>query len=849
MLAWLLLSQIKTSDIQFDVRPHEGLTVSSNGVPVIRGSGFQYYAPGWTKGYYSSRWQDQVVRRIDDRTIEVQFNEGGASGTITYRKNGNQLSIDHEFNWSGNGEALVELNNGLIWVPPFRNARATFDGTSRTLPQLAPIGGLDKRLLSSPAKVTSFLSQVASVSLTSSELATTFDGRKYDQEWAEAAPVYWQGIPALAVHRGSPTKVHSEYVIGVEAPTPGAPKKLVLAPILVKDGVMPDETVPPIIPNPKMSVLDWDHALTVSNLWKFPAGRPKFFDLFRGELEKRFEMPEVGSLENRIAFDGGMSDFKQREGTYHLKITKDSISVYGQEAAGLRNAMYRLAQMAFIRDGKVCLPTGVIEDEPRSDFRGVHLFVGPNALEFHQKLWSNVLRPLGFNKVVLECERTNWASMGPTIDPATMKLADLAKLFKWYRSQEVEPIPLIQSLGHMDWLLRADSRKDFAINPSVPYTLDPRKPGAKELIGGIWSEVFTTLKPTTIHVGLDEVDLRGFATKNPELKTELWKEMLGYLGGMAKQNQVNLMLWGDEGLAPNEAIDAANGDDAGNAAKRRAAIPKGSMIADWHYKADQAHVPFLKSLQKWKLEGFRPIASTWYRPENVRGFDVAADVEGVGTLQTTWAGTESDEAHMFRSLNQFTAMVLAGDYGWSGRAEKIEQLPYSAANIFAKMYNPIQSPLAASPAQLFGRGPIFQCGHVKFSLLEGMALPGITPGGLTAPESLEISLNGTAKEVAFALGCDAPSADSEIIAEMTLVYADGTQDKSPIYYGHHVRSADDAGSTLFGERKNDLTCFRFKTKPKALKNVTFRSTNRYSGLTINGITLVPFKGAKSSSSG
>ena len=94
-----------------------------------------------------------------------------------------------------------------------------------------------------------------------------------------------------------------------------------------------------------------------------------------------------------------------------------------------------------------------------------------------------------------------------------MKKEDLAKLFQWYRGIEVEPIPLIQSFGHMGWLFANGMNKDLAINPQVPYTLDPRKPGAKELIGKVWDEAASLLKPRTIHVGLDEVDMLGFQPK------------------------------------------------------------------------------------------------------------------------------------------------------------------------------------------------------------------------------------------------------------------------------------------------------------------------------------------------
>ena len=355
------------------------------------------------------------------------------------------------------------------------------------------------------------------------------------------------------------------------------------------------------------------------------------------------------------------------------------------------------------------------------------------------------------------------------------------------------------------------------------------------------------LKPKTIHVGLDEVDMLGFPTRDAALTTALWTNMVPFLGTVARNNNVKLMLWGDEGLAPGEAVDATNGDDKFNAAQRRRAIPKGSFIADWHYKPDPSHSPFVKSLQLWKGEGMIPIASSWYRPDNIRSFGLAADVENAGTLQTTWAGYESSEANMLKDLNQFTALILAGDYAWSGRSEKVEELPYDYSRVFGRMYNPKQSPLVATAALLVGRGDLFDLGGIKFSKLEDSGLAGISSASLNNPDFLEVALSGSMKEVAVALSCEMSAVMGDKIGELTIAYKDGTLDKTDLLYGLHVRAFDDDGSTFFGERDKGRTCLRLTTKPKELKSVAFHATNRFSGLKIDGMTLLPVKGKRSPS--
>lgn len=838
VLALLFVAHQAAVPFEFDVRAGQGLTVSAKGIPIIRGSGFQYYAPGWAKGYYSSHWKGQTVRRVDADTIDVTFSEGPVSGSTSYRRAGNKLTVDYTFNWNSDEPAQIELNDGLLWAPPFQNGSVTLDGATRDLPQLPPVGGLDKRLLGKAALQTTMKGPVASVSLTASEPISTFDGRRYDQDWAEDAPVYWQGILDLAITKGTPKKVHLEYTFDAKDQVKGAPRVVMAPAKTIPDAELPDESIPPLIPDPKMSLLDYGNTLAVTNNWKLPAGRPKFFDLLKSEFDKRFSFPAIDANTPAVSFDGGMSDFKKPEGTYHIKITNSSVSVYGQEAMGLRNGIYRLAQLAFIKDGKVCLPTGIIQDEPRTEFRGVHLFVGPSALSFHQKLWSNVLRPLGFNKVVLQCERTDWKALPGIHTNISMSEDDLVKLFKWYRSQEVEPIPLIQSFGHMEWLFANGKNLNLAVNPKNPYAIDPRKPEARELVSKLWDEAITTLKPKTVHFGLDEVDMIGFDKPDPDLVTDMWKQLMPTLGDIAKRNNVKPMLWGDEGLAPAEAVDAMNGSDLANARERRDAIPKGAFIADWHYKPDPSHVPFVKSLQLWKNANLNPIASMWYRPENIRGFSLAADVEDVGTLQTTWNGYESSEANMLRDLKQYSAMVLAADYSWSARSENVSELPYDPMTVFAKMYNPHPSPLVAAAGATVGDGALFTCGNVRFATLDKMTLSGISTATVDSPDSLIVNVTGTAKEVALALTCDFVSPDAEKIGEATITYSDGTQDKTDLLYGLHVRARDDDGGTFYGLREKDVTCLRLPAKAKPIRNVSVATANRYSGIQLVGLTLL-----------
>jgi hexosaminidase len=423
----------------------------------------------------------------------------------------------------------------------------------------------------------------------------------------------------------------------------------------------------PLIPKPTTSTLKWTKPVICEIPNNFADG---IFKSGKADA-KNFSPP--------IRF------YKDDNEGFKISITRQQIGILSKPGINQSMAVEYLSRLTKINNGAKVLPTGTVELRPKVAWRGVHLFVGPKALAFHKKLWTRVLLPLGFNKVVLQCEQTEWKCLPNLKGGISMKREDLRKLCDWYRSVGVEVIPLIQSFGHVKWLNNNGANRDLFLNPTVPFAVDPRKARVKQLYSKLWKEVIEVTKPKTIHVGLDEVDFRGFPT-DPELLTKLWKIQVPFLATLAKQNKVTMMLWGDELLAPGEGAAPHRAKTKENAKARRSVIPKGSYICDWHYQKNADPKLYEASLELFQNEGFRPIASSWFEPENVRGFNLAAISAGAGTLQTTWAGYESNEIVMTKNLSQFSAMILASDYAWSGRTELPSKIGYDPAKVFNRLY-------------------------------------------------------------------------------------------------------------------------------------------------------------------
>ena len=848
MLALLVVGAVLQGNSGFDFDVRSGLRIRIAGIPVVSGEAIQYYEDGWEKGYYSSNNGGTGIRQVDSNTYEMQFSGygGQASGAATYKKDGDHLRVHYDLRWSGDTPAKVELTNGLIAAEVVQGGSLSIDGkpVRSLLPtKYLPIPGLQERKYAEAGSDYVFDAPLAKVSIHTSAPTTLFDARGYSQDYAEGKSVLWLGDLGIDVAKDKPTSFDVDWLIQPKPVPEGKAAQVTLTAKSAPNVIVPDERPPLIIPKPSTNELKFDKPLVLEGNYDFPAGHVRFWETdFLGRLRGRFEYPAAIKGAPVIHVDGGVSKLGFRPGGYQITIGSNSISVLGEEDEGLHNGLRRLAELAFPHNGKIALPIGYLSGNPQIRWRGVHLFVGPDSRAFQKKLWDRVLLPLGFNEVVLQCERTQWDAL-PNLRgvPGYMTKQDLAGLFADYRAEGVEPIPLIQSFGHMEWLFEGKQNLDLAVNPDVPYTIDPRKPKAKALLATLWDEACELLKPSTLHFGCDEVDMRGFPPNSAGFTSFLWEQQMPFLKQIADKHSAQMMLWGDMGLAPGEALDATNGVDKAEAAKRRAYIPKGAIIADWHYKPDPKIESFLPSLQLWKAEGFKPIASAWYRPDDVRGFDLAADVEKVGTLQTTWCGYFSNEQGMIENLDQFSAMVLAGEFSWSTRYDALGKLGYDPAEVFRKMYFRQPRSITVLPGiQAFAGDSKSDLvdGDMHFKLGEPLGLRSLISAP-NAPSKLDLAVSGKGRHVGLVIDaldtCDA----GELLGQVTIRLANGhALAAQPIRYGEHVRSASDLSSLGLADRVDGLSVLEISLPSASeISALKVESLSSRGGLRLHGLII------------
>jgi len=836
----MLLAAAQKPTFEFDVESGKGLTVRVGDVNLIRGSWFQYVEPDWSKGHYSSTWNTQQVRRVDPDTVELSFAgaEGKVKGTQTFRREGDRLRVRTKFEWTGDRPVRIEATSGMVWAPALQAGTLNVDGQS--VRSLRPIkytkGDVEERRYGADGKSFAFQAPFADVRVTSSVPLTLFDGRGYEQDWARGRQLWWLGGLGFEATRERPLEYEVVWEIKLRSAPPLRTDTLSARAEKVAVAVAPDESRLPLVPRPRAARLDASAPISING----GLSADRMAGELNAAIRRRF-MPSTSRGKARKVTTALRAANLPADG-YRIRITQSEIRVEGQGEQGLRYGLLRLANLAFAKDGRLWLPTGEIEDAPAVDWRGVHLFVGPVARPFQRRLWERVLLPMGFNKVVLQCERTDWQTLAGVREKITMPRAELKRLFDDYRTMGVEPIPMIQSFGHMEWFFANGKNLELAYNPSVPYSIDPRKPKAREAVAKVWDEVIALLQPKTIHFGLDEVDMRGFEPKNPKLVTELWGIQLPFLGGIARKHGKEMMLWGDKALAPDEAPDAAHGDSKAEAAARRAAIPKGAYLTDWHYKPDVRPETFRPVLQLWKREGYRPIASAWYRPENVRGFNLAAVQEGVGTLQTTWAGYESYEPSLLQHLEQYSAMILAAEYAWSANPAMPDALGYDPKDLLRRLYfgrpSPIQ-PLAGWSFVRGGRRSSHRVGSYRF---EGWGDAVSMRSLLTSEESamptnVIVPIGAKMKSLAVAVSAAHRSDDGEVVAEITADLEGGGSITVPVVYGRHVRSADDTTPLAISDRAGEVSAVVLDVPTGAtVRRLRVSARSSTAGLRIHGVS-------------
>jgi len=522
--------------------------------------------------------------------------------------------------------------------------------------------------------------------------------------------------------------------------------------------------------------------------------------------------------------------------SYVLDVSPERVWMYGHREAGTFYGLHTLRQLFKVGElGEVAIIGARIEDWPDFAFRGVHLLADNHALAWHKELIHKVLAPLKINRIVLECEYARWESH-PEIAPEwAMTKEEMRELKAYAEAHFIDVIPLIQTLGHCDWLFANGEHLELAEDPETPYAYCVSQPKTYEIIFDIFREAIDLFHPEYLHIGHDEVANRGrfpYCEKcRRHAPADLFLRDVVRLHDFLAERGVKTMMWGDMLLRPEEACDAANGGGEHQLALARGRLPRDITICDWHYGV----FPDYPSLKLLREEGFDTIGASWFNPQNIVGLSrAAARARARGMLQTTWTGYEGNQTALREHYDQLAAYILAAEYAWSPNGPDWEALDYRSGEVLARL-GLGTSGVASGPrsGMLFplrpfcsvalrddvaggwtGYGPEHdlrqvptgtrRLGEVLFQISRSEDPP--TPVALMLagkytperrlPQAVSIPFGGRARSLVFLHTCGWKTTAGRTVGSYVIGYDDGSQEVVELVYGYNITAWNDRAPTF-----------------------------------------------------
>jgi len=231
---------------------------------------------------------------------------------------------------------------------------------------------------------------------------------------------------------------------------------------------------------------------------------------------------------------------------YTVSLEPAAVTIRSSGRAGFHHAVSTLLQL---RDGPI-LPTGTLSDAPRLPVRGLHfMFETVNQLGFRDAL--SLLESAArhkLNTILMEFgDRFPFEGKHAVIaSPSALSRAELRQLVARADELGITIIPLVQSLGHLNYVLKHDQYASVQEEDEVRHQLCPLNDASFQL----WTELAEQILSffpgcSLLHLGADETRQLGVCPKCAAKETEVGKAGL-YIAHINKVCQ-----WcADRGIAP-----------------------------------------------------------------------------------------------------------------------------------------------------------------------------------------------------------------------------------------------------------------------------------------------------------
>jgi hypothetical protein len=334
---------------------------------------------------------------------------------------------------------------------------------------------------------------------------------------------------------------------------------------------------------------------------------------------------------------------------YELLVSGHSVMISAVDPDGL----FRAAQttLDLLQDGSR-VPTLSIQDWPLVRQRAIHLDLKgltPNA-EGLKNFLAHVAQAK-FNVILVEYEDRFPYECAPELrGPGCFTKETLQDFLHGAERAGIKIVPLVQTLGHLEFLLKYDAYADMREVKEIPQQLCPSSSKALRLLDKMVKEIIQAHpKSPAIHIGGDECWQLGScptcataAGQNKLGKINLYLKHISRYARMVKSAKKEIWMWDDMLRCDISA-------------EQKKMLPKGVNLVYWDYKSRDGqyrptHLPHLEYYvaSGWKVLGGSAAsgADAWngdipnynHRMDNADWWAEAAEVNAPisGHVVTAW---------------------------------------------------------------------------------------------------------------------------------------------------------------------------------------------------------------------
>ncbi len=368
---------------------------------------------------------------------------------------------------------------------------------------------------------------------------------------------------------------------------------------------------------------------------------------------------------------------------YLLRVGPGVIVASGADRRGTFYAVQTLRQLLErdTRDpGRLIIRGAEVRDWPDHPIRAVHVVFDSHSDVFHTALIDRIFSRYKFNMLIAESEYVRWESARNIWHPGGATKGQAAAVIAAAREHLIEPVPLIQTLGHAGWLFHNDQNLDLLEMPvdlaPARFAYDPLNPRVYEVVLPVLDEAIALFRPRFLHIGHDEVrNVVPFPWSEEGRRLgfgELFVRDTLRLYDHLKARGVGTMMWGDVLLTNEFAPELAR-------------LPRDIVMVDWQYHA-AARYPSLDRLRAW---GFPVLAATWDRHDNIAALARDARRAGAsGMVRTTWTGYFGNRGALASSYQQIYSYLPAADHFWTADRPGPSLSSVEAAGRFREDWRP-----------------------------------------------------------------------------------------------------------------------------------------------------------------